>query len=162
MPTKFANSGLSYLRDILLNEVKIHPNKGFLACRGLKLWETYFFIICHISLVGAKCAPKFCVICVVYSTSPNRYHIIPRSLRVTPSLKTSLAICPIKKQILGKIHWNSTHWSSQRQTYGEGGRARGRMSLKLVLIEKYSTPHQARFSRAKNSMRRWRWKWTKF
>ena len=47
MPTKFGDIGLSYLRDILLNEVKIHPNKGFPASRGLKLWETYFFIICH-------------------------------------------------------------------------------------------------------------------
>ena len=32
------------MRDILLNEVKIHPNKGFPTCKGLKLWEAYFFI----------------------------------------------------------------------------------------------------------------------
>ena len=56
MPTKFCDSGWSYLRDILLNVMKIHPNKGFQACKGLKLWVLIFYHFSHPLNVCKVCA----------------------------------------------------------------------------------------------------------
>ena len=45
----------------MLYELKIHPNKGFLACRGLKLWETYFFYnLSHLLSWCKMCAKILC------------------------------------------------------------------------------------------------------